>query len=144
MTSNDADLAENAAYFGNFDTEFSNKYFNSMFDTNSSLGFSFDTFCSAKSEAKLAEDYSKLATSLTRSAIELALEGTDADLAFLDKIFVQDETIQELFCCFLGGPEQCDNVSNLMNITSSGYYFPGKLPPKFSKLREGLEDFLKD
>ena len=75
-----------------------------------------------------------LATSLGKTAVRLALEGTEQNgdeianevllnlikpktLLNLKKVQIDEETVQELLCCFLGSKEQCDNLTDLFNIT---------------------------
>jgi hypothetical protein len=124
-------LSEQSAYIGDFDGEFGNAFYNSMFDNIENLGFT-EKFCASPDGVSEAENFAKLATMISQSAVDLALEGTSNDGEFIKDIIVEAKTIQELFCCFLGNPQECDYVSDLFNVTYSGYMFPGngevKLP----------------
>lgn len=125
-------LSAQSVYIGDFDTEFKNPFYNSMFDTIRSLGFS-DQFCMSNSSANEADAFASLATTIAKSAVHLALEGVDfsekADV--INDIKVTSETIQELLCCYLGNPQECDNVSDLFNVTFSMY--PQKRPERLCK-----------
>jgi len=134
----ESELSSKSVYVGNFDTQFRNKFHNSMFDDLANFGFSeeYCTNVTFKNEGKKLANY---ATSVARAAVDLALEQTEFSPDDLLALTITEDTIQELFCCFLGNPQKCDLISPLFNTTFSGRKFsttgaqvlPHWRPPRF-------------
>lgn len=58
--------------------------------------------------AGLGSQFTALAQSLAKTAVQLALEGTDKNAdEIVAEIKLNDSDVQELLCCFLGTSDQC-------------------------------------
>lgn len=97
------------AFVGDFDSQYKDKYSGTMFRNRLNLP---DDYCESKDNAAQGSQITDMAITLAKTALSLAL-GEDQAL----DIKVDNETIQELVCCYLISPQQCDKVSNLFNVT---------------------------